>query len=188
MSSWIDTYKDSLVTQTKTVTSRSIASNKTTVKAPPAFNEDFHRQLKDNKLRGTAGESTSKKSVKNYDLEALKRKRAFDVAISPAKNIPVNLIMMYMSPNSLQMIPIMMTLMLFINSVKEIFQVEEKFKNVEISNDYDKVTIKALYVVCCCGNLAIGLWKLNGMGLIPNRSGDWISWEPTLLGAENSFV
>ncbi|KAH3668825.1 hypothetical protein OGAPHI_002580 [Ogataea philodendri] len=161
---WIDQYR--------TPTTKTVKAPKKTAKNPPGFNDQFFKQWKDGKVK-----TTEKSSEKSYDLEKLKKQRAWDVAISPAKNIPMNLIMMYMSPNSLQLIPIMMVLMLFVNSAKEIFQVKEKFEVLELKNDPDKTMLQILYVACCLGNMLVGVWKLNKLGLIPNRSSDWLSWE-----------
>ncbi|KAG7694951.1 hypothetical protein KL930_001274 [Ogataea haglerorum] len=143
------------------------------ISSPPGFDEQFYRQWKEGKVK-----PQGKISNKNSDLEELKYERAWDLAKSPAKSIPMNLIMMYMSPNSLQLIPVVMVLMLFVNSIKEIFQVREKFRDLELNDNQGKTFLQFLYVACCCGNMAIGVWKLNKLGLIPNRSSDWLSWEP----------
>ncbi|KAG7840869.1 hypothetical protein KL942_001857 [Ogataea angusta] len=147
------------------------SSNKS-ILSPPGFSEQFHRQWKEGKVK-----PQGKLANKDSSLEKLKYERAWDLAKSPSKNIPMNLIMMYMSPNSLQLIPIVMVLMLFVNSIKEIYQVKEKFRELELNDKQGKTLLQFLYVACCCGNMAIGVWKLNKLGLIPNRSSDWLSWE-----------
>ncbi|VEU24330.1 DEKNAAC105535 [Brettanomyces naardenensis] len=78
-----------------------------------------------------------------------------------------------------------MTVMLFFNSLKDILSVNKKFENAELESQYDRLVMKGVYVLCCSGNLLIGLWKLNAMGLIPNKSGDWLSWETTLAAVQD---
>jgi hypothetical protein len=50
----------------------------------------------------------------------LKIKKAWDLALAPAKSIPMNGFMMYMSGNSIQIFSIMITVMLFWNSLNAI--------------------------------------------------------------------
>ena len=70
------------------------------------------------------GSKTSKKSEPLQEekdkIFRLKIKKAWDLALSPAKSIPMNAFMMYMSGNSIQIFSIMITLMLFWNSVNAI--------------------------------------------------------------------
>ncbi|GMG28431.1 unnamed protein product [Ambrosiozyma monospora] len=155
--------------------------SKKSVRSPPNYSDNHYKQLNDNKTKHYEPNTLKQKSKPiNYELEKLKRKRNWDMSISPSKSIPMNAIMMYFSPNSLQLIPIMMTLMLFVNSIKEMLNVNEKFMNIDVDDDYDRHTLKLVYLLCCCGNLLIGVVKLHYMGLIPDKSADWLAWEPTL--------
>lgn len=51
--------------------------------------------------------------------------RAWDVAMGPAKSIPMNAIMIYMSGTSLQIFTVMVTAMLFFNPVKAIMTTQQ---------------------------------------------------------------
>lgn len=112
-------------------------------------------------------------------LDDLKVKKAWEVAMGPAKAIPMNLIMSYMTGNSLQIIPIMMTLMLLWNPLKAIFtETNAAFKPFETKGNLsDILKAKAVFVICQIGSIAVGVWKLNNMGLIPNREADWLAWK-----------
>lgn len=126
-------------------------------------------------------EKTPKKSVakKLVNLDDLKTKKAWEIAIGPAKSIPMNLIMSYMTGNSLQLIPIMMTMMLFLNPLKAIFTDTNKvFNNLQTNkNGSVIVQAKVVFVLCQLACMSIGIWKLNLMGLIPNSEGDWLSFK-----------
>ncbi|KAI0462807.1 hypothetical protein LJB42_003609 [Komagataella kurtzmanii] len=117
-------------------------------------------------------EKAKPKSV-NLQLNKLKYKKAWELAYSPAKNIPMNLIMMYFSPNSLQIISIMMTINLFTTPLKDIFNCNEIFeKSVDLSviDTYDLIMMKMFFIVCHFGTLLVGMWKLNNMGIIPTKA------------------
>lgn len=120
--------------------------------------------------------STTKQS--KSQLNALKSKKAWEIATSPAKQIPMNLIMTYMTGNNLQIFSITTTLMLFTGPAKAILSINDAFKNLDdkdIKNDVllAKITFILLQFVV----IAIGIYKLNSMGLIPNKEGDWLSFQ-----------
>lgn len=138
----------------------------------------------------TASSASNKNTLsENHQLVKFKKKKLWELAVTPGKNILMNIGMNYMSPNDIQVIPIMMLFMLFINTFKEIFEVNTKFSIVDESIDakvdsYDINIMKGIYILSCFGNLMVGLWKLNKMGLIPKTNSDWLSWEPKLESAE----
>lgn len=142
------------------------------VKAPPGF------ELNENGSK----KSGSTNIVKQQDpakISELKVKKAWEIAMGPAKSIPMNLFMSYMAGNSLQIIPIMMTFSLLFNPIKAIFsETNAVFKNFETpENSQDILMAKAVFVVCQIGCMSVGIWKLNNMGLIPNSRSDWLAWE-----------
>ncbi|KAG8855693.1 hypothetical protein FRB96_006737 [Tulasnella sp. 330] len=55
---------------------------------------------------------------KAFSYSKLKEKRAWDLAISPAKSLPMNAFMLYMSGSSLQIFSIGILAMLLLNPVK----------------------------------------------------------------------
>ena len=46
------------------------------------------------------------------------------------------------------------------------------------------ILMKLVYLLSCLINLIIGIWKLNSMGLIPNKQSDWLPFESKLLSKE----
>lgn len=112
------------------------------------------------------------------------------MAMAPIKSLPMTLFMNYMTGNSLQIISISMTLMLFVNPIKAIYNINEQFAflnsdNDDINNngeqsgglDTDVVLIKLAFIAAQILGIAVGVWKLNNMGLIPNSTSDWLAWE-----------
>lgn len=99
----------------------------------------------------------------------------------------MNLIMSYMSGNSLQLMSMMMTLTLFTGPLKAIFSIGTTFQGLETEKTKQDVLLaKATFIFLQLVVIAIGVYKLNSMGLIPNRRGDWLSWEiPTHVSIAN---
>ena len=80
----------------------------------------------------------------------------------------MNAIMMYMSGNSLQIFSIMMVFMLFKNPIVALTTVNGTFSRFETEGTKGKlVLVKLCYVALQLGILALGVWKVNGMGLLP---------------------
>lgn len=189
--SWLDIYKNENEIVQKYLNNKSMK-----LKQPVGFTDNTyddidnglfkpikHTELKSQQLK------VKQNKIQNLELKQFKKKKMWELAISPAKSIFMNVAMSYMSPNDIQVIPIMMLFMLFINTFKEIFMVNTKFKQLDqsISSDidtYDINIMKFIYILSSCGNLVVGLWKLNSMGLIPNKSSDWLGWESPLESNE----
>lgn len=190
MSDWIDIY-----TNEQDIISKYNENRTSKIKQPPGFtpstfsdlDKGLYNPVKQEDLKET--NLKRKNKIMNHELKAFKKKKMWELAYSPAKSIFMNAVMSYMSPNDIQIIPIMMLFMLFINTFKEIFMVSPKFRQLDKSIDadidnYDINIMKFVYILSCCGNLLVGLWKLNSMGLIPNKSSDWLGWEEALKSNE----
>jgi len=77
-------------------------------------------------------------------------------------------IMMYMSGNSLQIFSIMMVGMAFKNPIMGMMATNQAFERFESEgNKSSLVMVKAVYVGMQILALALGIWKVNGMGLLP---------------------
>lgn len=126
----------------------------------------------------TVAKKQKLKAVNPQVLTELKFKKAFEIAISPAKSVPMNLIMSYMTGNSLQIIPMSMTLMLLWNPLKAIFyETPVVFKDLTNDDNAARINLcKLAFVLCQFLNMAIGVYKLYKMGLIPHTDADWLAW------------
>jgi hypothetical protein len=88
--------------------------------------------------------------------------------MAPGKSLPMNAIMMYMSGNSLQIFSVMMTFMLFMNPIKALFSVGAAFEKFENERTKGRLfMVKLTYVALQLVTIALGIWKVNGMGLLP---------------------
>lgn len=77
-------------------------------------------------------------------------------------------IMMYMSGNSLQIFSIMMVFMLFKGPIQGLINTNAAFAKYETPATRGRlVGVKAVYVLMQLVLLALGIWKVNGMGLLP---------------------
>lgn len=90
----------------------------------------------------------------------------------------MNAIMMYMSGNTLQIFSIMMVFMLFKNPVTGILSTNEVFRKFETEGTRKNIwVVKLCYIAMNLLALGLGLWKVNGMGLLPTTRSDWLAWE-----------
>lgn len=128
-------------------------------------------------------------------------KKAWELALAPAKSIPMNAIMMYMSGNTLQIFSIMMTVMLFMNPLKALSTIGSTFARFDNERTHTRLwPVKLAYIGLQIATIALGIWKVNGMGLLPYVSlrkpclhedfatnccapmirttrSDWLAWE-----------
>ncbi|KXN82624.1 ER membrane protein complex subunit 4, partial [Leucoagaricus sp. SymC.cos] len=133
-------------------------------------------------------------------LDSLKSSRAWDVAIGPAKQIPMNLIMLYMSGSQVQIFSMGVIVMLLWSPFVNFFKVNSTFAQYAPSGKDAKAFTtlflqKVVFLLCHLLGLAIGLWKCQQMGLLPTGTGDWLAFEargPVRLGIpfylENSLI
>ncbi|KAE8443506.1 hypothetical protein EG329_001818 [Mollisiaceae sp. DMI_Dod_QoI] len=112
------------------------------------------------------------------EMDVLKLKKAWEVALAPVKQLPMTAIMMYMSGNSLQIFSIMMVVMAFKNPVMGLMATQQAFERFETTGTKEKLLmVKAVYVAMQLLALALGVWKVNAMGLLPTTTSDWLAWE-----------
>jgi ER membrane protein complex subunit 4 len=83
--------------------------NTSNVPDPPGF---FSARTRTG--RQTSNQVAARKASSQEDTETLKLKKAWEVALAPAKQLPMQAIMAYMSGNSLQIFSIMMVWMVSI--------------------------------------------------------------------------
>ena len=122
------------------------------------------------------------------ETDTLKLKKGWEIALAPAKALPMNAVMMYMSGNSLQIFSIMMVFMLFKNPITGLISTNEVFTRLETEGNRGQMLLgKACYVGMQLLALGLGLWKVNGMGLLPTTRSDWLAWEGERDYAERSI-
>ncbi|KAL8822766.1 MAG: hypothetical protein Q9191_006505 [Dirinaria sp. TL-2023a] len=139
------------------------SSKASTLPDPPGYTT-----AKRSSSRSAKQTSNSNLTPSAKETDTLKIKKAWEIALAPAKALPMNAIMMYMSGNSLQIFSIMMVFMLFKNPVQSLMQTNQAFTRFETEGTRQTLwLIKAAYVAMNLVALALGVWKVNGMGLLP---------------------
>ena len=118
--------------------------------------------------RSAASKQPPRKPPTAEETDTLKLKKSWELALAPAKALPMNAIMMYMSGNSLQIFSIMMVFMLFKNPIQGLLQTNQVFTRFETEGTKGRLwMVKVTYVFMNLVALSLGIWKVNGMGLLP---------------------
>ncbi|RIA84737.1 hypothetical protein C1645_831826 [Glomus cerebriforme] len=129
--------------------------------------------------------SSSKGNLKNKkdvqpiekDQETLKIKKAWDAALSPGKNIPMNAFMLWMSGNGVQIFSVMITGMLFFQPIKALMGIDSVFERYESPKTRQLlIWPKLVYVALQLLTMALGLYKCSSMGLLPTATSDWLAF------------
>lgn len=47
--------------------------------------------------------------------------------------------------------------------------------------------VKAVYILMNLTLLALGVWKVNAMGLLPTTRSDWLAWEYERVPLERAY-
>jgi len=146
---------------------------------PLSFNLASSKQLKAPKdSKDGKAVSQPRRQPTADEMDTLKLKKAWELALAPAKQLPMNAIGMYMTGNSLQIFSIMMVFMLFKAPIQAIIAIQSTFQRLETpTNKQQMLLVKAAFVGCNLLALALGIWKVNGMGLLPTMTSDWLAWE-----------
>jgi hypothetical protein len=100
-------------------------------------------------------------------------KKAWDIALGPVKQVPMNLFIMWMAGNSISIFPIMMVGMLFIRPIQALLVVSQTFKMIEGSH---AVLQKLVYLLGNLASLALAIYKCQVMGLLPTHPSDWLAF------------
>ncbi|KAN0075515.1 Protein of unknown function (DUF1077) domain containing protein [Tylopilus felleus] len=122
---------------------------------------------------------------------ALKEKRAWDLAISPAKSLPMQAFMLYMSGGGVQVFSMGIVLMLLLTPIKNIAGMNAAFVPFSPTTTPTTTTLplqKFVYVLCNLLTLVVGLWKCRSMGLLPTGTGDWLAFETRGVSPEISLL
>ena len=95
-----------------------------------------------------------------------------------------------MSGNSVQIFSILITVMLFVNSIKAALSVNQTFERFEsgtrstasgfaglLSAGSSPLFLpKLVFVGLQLANVGLGVWKCAGMGLLPTANSDWLAF------------
>ncbi|KAL7421827.1 hypothetical protein Q5752_003598 [Cryptotrichosporon argae] len=119
----------------------------------------------------------------------LKLKRAWELALSPAKSLPMQAVMLYFSGSGVQIFSLGMIFMLLTGPLSAVFNILNAFEafrptpapradGTTPAPSYALLIPPMItYVLCQGAVLALGLWKCSTMGILPTGSADWVQFE-----------
>ncbi|KAK9480944.1 hypothetical protein V1514DRAFT_274811 [Lipomyces japonicus] len=170
--SWLNLYNGS--------GSALVKKSNGTVPDPAGFNKDIILNTKIKHGKEIVGQTPEER-------DTLKAKKAWEIALSPSKSLPMNAIMSYFSGSSLQIFSLTMTFMLFSNPVKAIASVSSTFARYESEGNSTRLLqAKLVFVALQLATIAVGVWKMGSMGVLPTERSDWLAWERASPSLENA--
>ncbi|TFK69620.1 DUF1077-domain-containing protein [Pluteus cervinus] len=112
----------------------------------------------------------------------LKEKRAWDLAVAPAKSLPMQALMLYMSGGGVQVFSMSLIFMLLLQPFRNAIGMNAAFAPFVASPPpanpaFALIPQKFVYILCNLLTLAVGLWKCQSLGLLPTGTGDWLAFE-----------
>ncbi|KAG1819737.1 uncharacterized protein BJ212DRAFT_1478972 [Suillus subaureus] len=152
---------------------------------PPGFSSPASSSRAPAKAPTPAASSSSYASLKD--------KRAWDLAISPAKSLPMQAFMLYMSGGGVQIFSMGIVFMLLLSPFKNIAGMNAAFApfaptTASVKSPKVLPLQKIAYIACNLLTLAVGLWKCRSMGLLPTGTGDWLAFESRAMAPELSLL
>ncbi|GAA5984951.1 hypothetical protein JCM10908_002465 [Rhodotorula pacifica] len=165
------------------------SAQKVRVAAPPGYAAPTTQPgSKPSRTTSTSSLTTTKPPrtvAAGVDLDELRQQKAWELATSPAKAVPMQAFMMYMSGSGIQIFSIMSVWFLLKQAVAGAMGVQQAFAGFDAavkpksassspsSSPQSFLQQKIVYVICQLGLLAVALWKIRSMGLLPDSAEDW---------------
>ncbi|EDP42758.1 hypothetical protein MGL_2958 [Malassezia globosa CBS 7966] len=130
------------------------------------------------------GEVTKKES--SFETSGIQQSKAWELALSPTKTLPMNFMMMWMSGSGVQIFSMMVVAMMITNPLKGILKTTQVFAPY-YSPNHTLLPQMLAFIACHLLCVAMGIYKCWSMGLLPTESSDWLAWyvapQPTELSA-----
>lgn len=137
--------------------------------SPPGYNPSIHGVVETEAIN------------KNSEQTHLIIKKSWDIAIGPLKQIPMNLLLMYMSGSTISIFPIMMIAMMLMKPLSAITTTHATFKTFE-GTGTGTVGQKLVFVLGHIACVGLALYKCHSMGLLPSHASDWLAFaEPQTI-------
>ncbi|KAM7274848.1 hypothetical protein ACFE04_016714 [Oxalis oulophora] len=105
---------------------------------------------------------------------ASQEQKAWEVAQAPFKNLLMMGFMMWMAGSTVHLFSIGITfsaLLQPLTALQGVAKVFDPYKDSKV----DLLGPKLLFIALNLGGLALGVWKLNTLGLLPTHASDWVS-------------
>ncbi|KAJ2784217.1 hypothetical protein H4R18_001272 [Coemansia javaensis] len=120
---------------------------------------------------------------------ALRVKKAWEVAMSPGKSLPMQAFMAWMSGTSVSIFSILITGMILMSPLRAIAGVQQAFAGIERGAKgapLDLTPQKAAFVAINIAGILFGVYRLSIMGLLPTTTSDWLAFLPPKQYLEHS--
>lgn len=103
--------------------------------------------------------------------------------MAPAKSVPMNAFMLYMSGSGVQIFSMMVVGMLLTNPLKSILQIKSAFAPyLTPGQPMALLPQQLVFIACQLMCMGLGIYKCWSMGLLPTESSDWLAWrEPRVV-------
>ncbi|KAI3929762.1 hypothetical protein MKX01_025930 [Papaver californicum] len=125
--------------------------------------------------RSSQEQDDSTLSRQKKDAEAnWKSQKAWEVAQAPMKNLFMMGFMMWMAGTTVHLFSIGITFSALwqpISALQGVGKVFEPYKDSKV----DTLMPKLVFIALNLAGLALGVWKLNTLGLLPTHASDWVS-------------
>ncbi|XP_037030965.1 ER membrane protein complex subunit 4 [Bradysia coprophila] len=154
--------------------SASLRDKSSETASPPGYNPSIH-----------GGVVETEATNKNSEQTHLIIKKSWDVAIGPLKQIPMNLLLMYMSGSTISIFPIMMIGMMLMKPLSAITTTHTTFKTFEQSGT-GTIGQKIVFVLGHIACVGLALYKCHSMGLLPSHASDWLAFAEPQIRTEYS--
>lgn len=176
---------------------------KVTIADPPGYTASLTRRDR----AASSKQAAVRKQPTPEEMDTLKMKKAWEVAIAPAKQLPMNAIGMllprhdpapsfkltnhlsgmYMTGNTLQIFSIFMVFTLFKTPILAALNIQRTFAPFEAPGTSSRlIMVKVVYLLTNALMLGLGVWKVNAMGLLPTTRSDWLAWEAERTWSERA--
>eukprot|EP00754_Rhynchopus_humris_P001147 Rhum_TRINITY_DN10717_c0_g1::Rhum_TRINITY_DN10717_c0_g1_i1::g.39840::m.39840 len=127
--------------------------------------------------------ATKERPLTQHEATEIKKKKIWEVATSPRKNMMMMIFMMWMAGNELSIFPIMITGQALYNPISSIIDTHKTFSNLvdtqgdkELEEEISRG--KMAFIAHQFVFLALGLVKCYYLGLVPTSAIDWIDHKP----------
>jgi hypothetical protein len=134
---------------------------------------------------GSSGAAVDRHAAANTPAERVKR--AYEFAAGQLQSVGMQVFMMYMSGNGVHMMSMMITFNCIYAPAKAILSSGKTFERFDASGAADMTGPRLMFCALQCVCLAMALYKLNTMGLLPTHASDWVSGLKPPVPAERAY-
>ncbi|KAH7842521.1 hypothetical protein Vadar_006298 [Vaccinium darrowii] len=129
-------------------------------------------------------DSTLSRQKKDAESNWKSQLKAWEVAQAPFKNLLMMGFMMWMAGSTVPLFSIGITFSALwqpTSALRGVGKIFEPYKDSKV----ELLGPKLLFIALNLGGLALGVWKLNTLGLLPTHASDWVLSLPPAQGCCN---